>query len=303
MYLLFGIFLLLCLLFVLLNFWKRRRIIRKICAMDPCDKACLLSELLEPFGFCYVPDQDAVTSCVDAWQREFGYCSLFDKTAVHFQMVFDCEPVYFCHDGRTWMLEFWKGQYGINVGAEIGVYRADGILSPGQYEHTLFQSVPDSELLPMSMELFYKGSSLFTIRGCHWWLTGFRPGTWANPEDLVLNVSITFPDQAMLNSFTDSLMQNGYRGCDLCVCGLTVSFMFSSPHTRQPRLSYRFSLWFSQWKNRMFCALYRWATRPFVCTSDRVLYLYFFLPYAFRHMLTFRRNKKQKFRRRRRKHR
>ena len=155
MYLLFGLFLLLCILFLLLNFWKRRRIICKICAMDSCEKACLLDEILEPFGFCYLVDQDAVTSRVDAWQREFGYCSLFDKSAVHFQMVFDCEPIYFCHDGRTWMIEFWKGQYGITAGAEIGVYRTEGILAPEQYEHALFQSVSDEDLFPMSMELFF----------------------------------------------------------------------------------------------------------------------------------------------------
>ena len=303
MYLLFGIFLLLCILFVLLNFWKRRRAVRKICAMDPCEKTNLLNELLEPFGFSYLGSQDAVVSRVDAWQREFGYCSLYDKTAVHFQMVFDCEPIYFCYDGSTWMIEFWKGQYGINAGAEIGVYRADTVLSPGEYEHALFQSVPDDELFPMSMELFYKGSSLFTIRRRHWWLTGFRPGTWAAPEDLVLNISITLPDQAMLRSFTDSLMQTGYRGCGLRICGLTVSFMFAIPHTRQPRLNCCFSQWFSQWKNRMFCLLYLRITRPFTCTSDRILYLYYFLPYAFRHMLTFRRNKKQKFRRKSRKRR
>ena len=52
MYLLFGLFLLLCILFLLLNFWKRRRIICKICAMDSCEKARLLNEILEPFGYC-----------------------------------------------------------------------------------------------------------------------------------------------------------------------------------------------------------------------------------------------------------
>ena len=300
MYLLFGIFLLLCLFFVLFGFWKRRRVIRRVRAMDPCRKACLLSEILEPFGYRYLADQDAVTSCVDAWQREFGYCSLYDRTAVHFQMVFDCEPVWFCHEGRTWMIEFWKGQYGINAGAEIGVYRADSVLIPGQYEHALFHSVPDDEMLPMSLELFYKGSRLFSVCGRHWWLTGFRPGVWAQPEDLVMDASLTFPDHAMLRSFTNSLLQTGYRGCDLCVCGLTVSFKFAAPYTRQPRLGYRLSCRFSQWKNRLFCALYRFVTRPFVCTSDRVLCLYYFLPRAFRRMFTLRRNKKQRFRRKRR---
>ena len=53
------------------------------------------------------------------------------------------------------MIEFWKGQYGITAGAEIGVYRTEGILAPEQYEHALFQSVSDEDLFPMSMELFF----------------------------------------------------------------------------------------------------------------------------------------------------
>ncbi len=44
MYLLFGLFLLLCILFLLLNFWKRRRIICKICAMDSCVPCGRLAE-------------------------------------------------------------------------------------------------------------------------------------------------------------------------------------------------------------------------------------------------------------------
>ena len=301
MYLFAGILFAVCVFFFIFHFFRRRKITCKIRCMDPCQKQNLLNELAEPFGFSYHPDCDIITSRLDAPQRGFGYRHLYDRTASHFHMVFHCEPIYFDYQGRTWMIEFWKGQYGITAGAEIGVYRTEGILAPEQYEHALFQSVSDEDLFPMSMELFFKGSSLFTIRRCHWWLTGFRPGVWVHPEDLVLNISVTFPNRTMLRSFTDGLMQTGYRSCDLCVCGLTVSFTFASPRTRQPRLDCRLSQWFSQWKNRMFCALYRWITRPFICTSDRVLYLYYFLPYAFRHMFTMRRNGKQRLRRKRRK--
>mgnify|MGYP000621142798 CR=1 FL=1 len=50
---------------------------------------------------------------------------------------------YFDYQGKTWLLEFWKGQYGINTGAEIGIYRADTLLSPAQRPYTLFHTVPD----------------------------------------------------------------------------------------------------------------------------------------------------------------
>ncbi|MEI3236147.1 MAG: DUF4474 domain-containing protein [Lachnospira sp.] len=97
--------------------------------MSPCAQKKLLDELMQPFGFLSCPQQNVITSDIDSWQRTFGYTRLFDYSAPHFKMVFDCEPVYFDYDNRTWLIEFWKGQYGISCGAEIGIYRADTILS------------------------------------------------------------------------------------------------------------------------------------------------------------------------------
>ena len=73
-------------------------------------KCHLLDELLEPFGFRYMASQDIITSRIDAFQRKLGYCTLYDKTALTFHMVFDALPVYFNYHGRTWLIEFGKGQ-------------------------------------------------------------------------------------------------------------------------------------------------------------------------------------------------
>ena len=172
MYLLFGIFLFLCILFFPFNYCRKKKIIHRICAMNTCEKIEKLNEILEPFGFSYESSQEIITSRQDAWQRQFGYCSLYDKTAPKFGMVFHCEPIYFSYQERTWMIEFWKGQYGINLGCEVGIYCSDTILSPEQYEHTLFHSVPDSQMLPISLSLYHKGSLLFHTSHKHWWLTG-----------------------------------------------------------------------------------------------------------------------------------
>lgn len=295
MYILFGVIFAICILLFIINFYRKKSIIRKICCMGFCDKLHLLNKLAEPFGFCYLPDSDIMTSRLDAWQKDFGYCRLYDTSASHFNMVFDCEPVYFNYDNRTWMIEFWKGQYGINVGGEIGIYKADRILSPDQYDYTLFHGVSDNEMLSVSMTMNYKGQPLFSLCREHWWLTGFRMGTYCEPEDLVMEISLTFPDDDMLECFTESLKRIGYSNCSLCIRDLTVSFPFSIPHTRQPRFICRLRARFSQWQNRIFCKLYKLITRPFTCTLDRILYLYFFLPAAFRHSLRFKRNRKQKF--------
>ena len=130
MYIFFGIFILICIFFAVFFHRRRKRIIQKIRNMSPCAQKKLLDELMQPFGFLSCPQQNIITSDIDSWQRTFGYTRLFDYSAPHFKMVFDCEPVYFDYDNKTWLIEFWKGQYGISCGAEIGIYRADTILSP-----------------------------------------------------------------------------------------------------------------------------------------------------------------------------
>lgn len=295
MYLFIGILFGICVLLYIIQFCRRKKITKKVRCMDYCKKLKLLKDLTTPFGFVYVPEKDIMTSTLDAWQKNFGYCRLYDKSASHFHMIIDCEPVYFDYNGRTWMIEFWKGQYGINLGGEIGIYKADSILSPEQYDRTLFHGVSGCELLPISMELNYKGQPLFFLHREHWWLTGFSMGNYCEPEDLVMNSSITFPNEAMMECFIESLKRMGYSNCEFCICNLTVSFSFSIPHTWQPRLIHRCLARLSQWQNRILCKLYRFITRPFSCTIDRILYLYFYLPVAFRRLLCLKRHRKQKF--------
>lgn len=295
MYIFFGILIFLCVIFFILFRWKSKKIICKLCNMKLQEKVCLLNQVMEPFGFCYSPSQDIITSRIDAWQREFGYCSLYDKTAVHFSMVFDCEPIYFNYNGRTWMFEFWKGQYGISAGSEVGIYCSDRILNPWEYDKALFQSVSDKELLTLSITTFYKGSALFTASQPHWWLTGFCPGKYCEPEDLTIRISITFRNEAMMYCFLQSLSQSGYIKCGISICDLTVTFIIAKPFSCQPCCKKCLKIKWAQFKNRIFCKLYMWITKPFICTLDKILYLYYFLPFIFRHILCMKKNKKQKY--------
>lgn len=296
MYVFFGIFIGVGILCSVLNIYRRRQILCKIREMNCCEKICILDELLEPFGFSYLPDQDIITSVQDAWQREFGYHALFDKSASRFSMVFDCEPIYFNYQGRTWMIEFWKGQYGITTGGEIGIYCADTVLEPSEYAHTHFHSVSDEQMLNLSLQLFRKGELLFFVQGLHWWLTGFSVGRFFEPEELTMKVSVSFPNCDMLRKFVQALLQAGYPRQSLFLCGLTVFFTFSRPYARQYRPFFRSKL--SQWKNRLFCKLFCFVTRPFTFTLDRLLYLYYFLPFCFRRILRFRKCRQQRFPRR-----
>lgn len=187
-------------------------------------------------GFTYDPAQDIIVSRMDAPQRHLGYCWAYDVAAPTVAMVIDAEPVYFTYDGKQWMIELWKGQYGLETGCEIGVYnRAQRRLVPGN--RGWFACVNDRDRLEMEFTLHRNGKALFTRPAeRHWWLTGFRWGVFSEPEDLKMAASITLKDRAMCRAFRGALSTLGYRG--VSVDNNTVKFNFAKPRTRQPVTRY-----------------------------------------------------------------
>lgn len=256
------------------------------------DKCRLLDDLVRPFGYSYVVSQDLFTTRIDAWQREFGYCDLYDKTAAGFHMIIDCLPVYFNYCGRTWMIEFWKGQYGINTGCEIGVYYADGIVEKEQLKKTLFDCVDNEDMQKLSFTLSKKGCDLARLSGRHWWLTAFLTGEFSRPSELTMDVRMTLADCEMAEAFADGLLRADYDK-RIYLSGNQVAFTFDTGIKRKGLLR-KIQALIAQACNCFWCRVYRMATRPFQMTVDRVLYLYFFLPFAFRR--TFRRNRFRKSR-------
>ena len=291
MYLLIFILPLL-LLFLLFNHFRRKKITKKICAMCMSEKCTLINELLEPFGYCYIPSQDLFSTRIDAWQRQMGYCSIFDKAASRFQMIFDSLPIYFDYQGRTWLMEAWKGQYGINTGGEVGLYYADRILPPKEREHIRFTSVSDKHLVRMSMVLIRDGVTSAQLSACHWWLTAFRPGCFSHPKQLALHVSITFPTCEMAEAFCGGLLRAGYSRSEIKRNRCTVRFVFN--HSQCCTGWFRhLRIRITQCLNRFWCKVFCFVTRHFCLTLDRVLYLYYYLPFAFRKTLQIRKYKKR----------
>ena len=267
---------------------QRKKIICKINSMDCCAKCSFLNELVYPFGYDFHCDCGFFSSTVDAPQRQAGYSWLYDYMAPRFQMVFDSLPVYFDYRGRTWLIEFWKGQYGINTGAEIGIYHADHIIPESDYKNAWFSCAENNEMLDCSFRLCRDGDECVCSCGRHWWLTAFLVGSFSKPACLTMESCITFPGREMLAAFVDGLKRAGCSEDCMSVRGLTVCFVFHRDHQKYNCIT-RFWRRFSQWKNKLFCKLYLWVTRPFSCTEDRVLYLYFYLPMAFRKLLRLRR--------------
>lgn len=219
-------------------------------AFPPWNPTSLLAQAVYAAGFIYDPAQDIIYSRMDALQRQFGYAYGYDAAALGMDAILDCEPIFFDYAGKHWMIELWKGQYGLETGCEIGVYnRQIGSTSPGyalldatvgarpgdsnQSHNLFFDCAKDNERLVLSSVLYKNGEVLF-FRGPakHWWLTGFKWGVYSQPQELTMDVSITSLDVAMRGALVDALEGMGYS---VQVSSGTVSFEFATPTSHQPR--------------------------------------------------------------------
>lgn len=289
MYAALLILLLLAVTGMIFGHFRRKKIICRIREMEKSEKCALVEELAKPFGYAYHCCCGYFSSALDAWQKNAGYTRLYDYLAPRFRMVYDALPVYFNYQGKTWLIQFWKGQYGICTGAEIGIYHADRLLSEPEYSAALFQAAEDSEMLPCSLELYQENGSFIKISERHWWLTAFIPGVFSRPSGLCLKASICFPNGEMLEAFRRGLCRAGYPAEMISVCGPCLSFVFHKPLPERYGLLTRFHRRLSQCVNRISCRLFVRITKPFVCTEDRVLFLYYYIPFCFRKLMRLRR--------------
>lgn len=236
-------------------------------------KLTSLNEMIVPFGYCYDDRQDIFTTTMHPWQREMGYSSLYDESAISLGMIIHCEPIEFEYQGNLYLIEFWKGQYGMTVGAEVGIYKAK---KPEDYQRgdfIFYQSVSDEELLPMSMEVFQNGKPIMKRAGKHWWLTAFLLAKSAMPEELGVRISITFPNYTMRTAFLQALFEAGYTEGEIQLRYLTVSVSFDKPKAKQPIRKWKMLRKIAVRQNRFFCRYYLKKTDAFISTLDRMDYL------------------------------
>ncbi|MGI5971086.1 MAG: DUF4474 domain-containing protein [Oscillospiraceae bacterium] len=211
-----------------------------------------IDQIVGEAGFAYDERQDIFYSKMDAWQRKYGYSKVYDEASPPLSMIFDIEPVHFAYDNRNWLIEFWKGQYGMTTGAEIGVYYTE---NPVVNDFTFYKCADDEDLLPMSLTLRKNNKLLFRRSGVHWWLTGFVLGEFSEPDELEMDVEISFKDYKMRDKFINRLHKIGYR--DLRISGHTVGFTISKPYSPQPNTRTEVLSRIQQKKNKLLCEQYK----------------------------------------------
>lgn len=278
----------LLLFFILLSItfhFKKKSVIKKVHSLSLEEKNALLDHLAAPLGFLYDPYQDLFATIHDAPQKLFGYTHFYDLSAPYFNMVFDYETIYFDYNGKTWLIEIWKGQYGINTGCELGIYCADKIVSPEEYRSTHFHAIDARDMLDISLQLNQEKPSNpqdYTELGYrndrHWWLTIFKMGIFTKPQNTSMNVSIRFQNYPMMRSFLESFQETlPHIPCK--VYGLTVYFTFTQSNRSYSFLR-RMVRQISLTACRIYCKLFNYITRPFTSSSNKILYLYYYLPFV-----------------------
>lgn len=181
-------------------------------------------------GFAYNSKKDIFYSTRNAWQKNFGYSHTYDVWAPVFQMIIDTEPVRFHYNNKNWLITFWKGQYGIVTGAEIGIYATK---QKKVNKKTIYLPVNDDEMLDIDFMLYKKGEIITTAKAKHWWLAIFKLGMFSKPKELTMDIKITFPNEEMLESFLNSFKKLKHKTKNYSVNGKTFCFKFIKPRTRK----------------------------------------------------------------------
>ena len=176
-------------------------------------------------GYKFNADGNYYFTADDPWQRNFGYNQAFDTAAPFVSIYMDTMRAKFRYGNKDWMIQFWKGQYGLAfVGSEIGVYT-----KPLDREVEHYDAASNEEALYMSCTCYRDGEVIFTREyGKYWWCTGFIPGQLKNFSDrseLAVKCRITMKDSNMLAGFVNALKSapnNLVEGKHYAVEGLDV---------------------------------------------------------------------------------
>lgn len=256
-------------------------------------KVCRLNQVIRPFGFLYDPEQDIFYSRLHPWQRALGYEKDYDEGAMLLSMVIHCEPVYFEYRGKLWLIECWKGQYGMTTGGEIGIYNAEKPpnFKEGDEKNLHYDSVSDEELIGMQFILRLNDNPLLSRCNRHWWLTGFDLGVFAALSRLSMCVQLTFPSDEMCFAYYKGLLRAGYKAEEISLCRRKIQFLFDRPKTSQPVKKCRLLRCLAQWNNRRNCKIYGKRTKMFEKDLDKITFLCYRYPLLYRAIFRFNRLK------------
>lgn len=207
-------------------------------------------------GYYYANDKKS-------WQKLFGFARIYDYAAPYTAMEYDYIRVFFTYDEEDFMVQFWKGQYGILYGGEVGIYNRD---EDGQKSDPFtFYSAASEKYWPvMDMAVYHqekegdpaKDYKLLFRRPVdeYWWCTGFVPGTlrqYEPADELRIEATLTFKDSEMAELFADGLRDCGFTKCTskadmgidaYCINGKDVTFSWQGISEAESTMGIKFGI-------------------------------------------------------------
>lgn len=182
-------------------------------------KSFLETNQVLSYQYSYVDDY-YYTNDKDCWQDDFGFARIYDLVAPYVLMEYDYSRVFFTYEGQDFMIQLWKGQYGLLFyGGEIGIYSkpADG-KEPGImtfYKKPAEEYWPNIEMSLYHQNIFGEYEREFTRDyGKYWWCTGFKDGHLRIQEpanELRIVGRITLPEPEMTEYFVQGLRDCGFK--------------------------------------------------------------------------------------------
>lgn len=205
-------------------------------------------------GFRYNAEADLFYATKNAWQKQFGYTRIYDVMCPLFNMILDVEPIKFFYNNKNWLITFWKGQYGITTGAEIGIYNTK---QKRLTKNTVYLPINNEEMLNISFKLYKNEEILIDASAKHWWLAVFKLGEFSQPKDLKMTIKMEFLDNEMLEAFLKSFRKLGYTEKEYMATGKTFYFNFKHPKSKKVWTRSKLISYFVQKVNRHNVYLYQ----------------------------------------------
>lgn len=184
-------------------------------------KDFLVNRQVLSYQYSYIDDY-YYTNDKEAWQYNFGFGKIYDFASPYLLLEYDYIRIFFTYEGKDWMLQLWKGQYGmIFYGGEIGIYtRIHSDEGIGFW--TMFRCAAEEDWLKMEMTLWHQeldgtwNREFTRDYDYYWWCTGFKNGHLRQEEpadELRLTGRITFKDEEMTELVTAGLVECGFGKC------------------------------------------------------------------------------------------
>lgn len=174
------------------------------------------------YQYSYIDDY-YYTNDKQAWQYNFGFGKIYDFVSPYILLEYDYIRIFFTYEEKDWMLQLWKGQYGmIFYGGEIGIYNRPHS-DEGVGFWTMFACPAEEDWLKMEMTLWHQQLNGEWIRefsrdyDYYWWCTGFKNGHLRQEEpadELRLTGRITFKNEEMAGLVADGLKECGFGTAD-----------------------------------------------------------------------------------------